>query len=340
MKLKGWIGVALAPLAAIQAGCGEDESVCRGGYALSILGDTVGVLKADGSLWAWATQHQGSDRPQRETTDANATGFANGQMCLRLRNGDVSCPLLPFSQQTFPAHAREVAIWTENGVEGRACAVLADGTLTCAPPTDFLIMRDPSGPPFTTIRDGVRNASIGSDHYCAMTNDGELACAPWETSSAGREQSWNGAGATLSGIVEVATASDMFWSTSVARDAGGDVWWLQVVVGTDNPVVTIDRVLGIDGPVVQLAAGNRSFCALRDDGAVFCWENDDYVLPYHAVPYVPQRIVMPQAATAIAVGPGKSGVSFGCALLEDTTVWCWGAGFGLDGRSQYVASCG
>src|SRR3954469_1476911 len=61
-------------------------------------------------------------------------------------------------------------------------------------------------------------------------------------------------------------------------------------------------IAGIDGPVTQLIAGLGYACALRTDGAVFCWAEGN----------------RPDAAAV--------------ALLRDTSVWCWGV-VGGDHRS-------
>ena len=92
-------------------------------------------------------------------------------------------------------------------------------------------------------------------------------------------------------------------------------------------------------------AGYEYSCALRTDGAVFCWaegtrQNAEVLLqvsdPERRVPY--RITTLPRPATALAGGD-----FFVCALLEDTTVWCWGL-VGGDHRSGsprggFVESC-
>jgi len=324
-----WLSVSFVALAVAQIGCGDD-GVCTGAVALSAFGDTAGMLQADGSLWTW-TQYQGEMTPRLLQHDA-ASEFANPQMCLRLRSGDVSCPFL-FLNGLLPPHAREVAIWYEGGFgdsQPVACSVPSDGTLICVQAQD--------GP--KTVDSGIRKISAGWDHYCAITDEGTLRCRQWADANFGgagqTDVSWSTAGADLSELVEVVTQSGVFGGTA-ARDMGGRVWWLR-----EQPSgVTVEQVQAIDGPAVQLLAGTDSFCALREDGAVFCWENDafNYITPRDTTPNTVVRIAtLPGPATALAGGPGEGGGPFACALLADTTIWCWGAGYGGP-SGQHIAGC-
>jgi hypothetical protein len=329
---------AIALLVVAAGACDGDPGVCRGAIALSAFADTAGVLKPDGSLWTW-TQYQGAMRPQVQSNVPRATEFANGQMCLRLANGDVTCPSLLVGP--LPEHAREVSVWFEGGLgidsSGRVgvCALLADGTASCA----LAVPLEPIA--FASVGGTMTNVSAGQDHYCAITTGGSLTCQPWQATTVPGSvndpglATWSGAGATLSNLVEVVTASNYSGDTLV-RTADGDLWRLH----EQDPDVVVEQVQGIGGPVSRIIAGPSYFCALRTDGAVFCWHDDDLEPVTHAKgDQPPEQITsLPKPATALAGGPGLGGGEFACALLEDTTVWCWGAGFG-GFAGQRVAAC-
>ena len=73
-----------------------------------------------------------------------------------------------------------------------------------------------------------------------------------------------------------------------------------------------------------VASGVGHSCALRDDGAVFCWgANDEWQLGdgTRANSAVPVRVAIDAHFTAVAVGGDYS-----CALAADGQIYCWGAG--------------
>jgi alpha-tubulin suppressor-like RCC1 family protein len=77
----------------------------------------------------------------------------------------------------------------------------------------------------------------------------------------------------------------------------------------------------------QLAMGNSHSCALRSDGAVLCWGlNDrgqvgDGTTVDAATPVLVKGLPSGHRAVQIATGNTDT-----CTLLDDHTVWCWGAG--------------
>jgi hypothetical protein len=313
--------VVLAWIPVAGAGCGE-SGVCQGATGISAFGDTIAVLKPNGSLWTW-TQYQDSIQPKLALASSGAVGFANGQMCLRLFDGSVSCPMLVQGPEMLPSDAQEVSIWLEGGLASgpaTACAVLPSSDLTC-----------PVGIYSTVAATGVRRVSASRLHYCVVTVGGQLDCELWN--GALGSQSWGASVSSLTDVVEVESASTA--DRSVARTASGEVWDLTSGATT--------QIQGIDGPAAQLVAGADFFCALLTDGRVFCWDPGgdqfDLVPPDNLNPSPQQIVKLPGPAIAIAAGPGEGGGEFACALLQDTTVWCWGAGFGGQAGRQ-IGSCG
>jgi len=76
-------------------------------------------------------------------------------------------------------------------------------------------------------------------------------------------------------------------------------------------------------PVTYLDVGSEHSCALRSDGAVYCWgQNDvgqlgDGTTTSRASPT--KVVGLPSAATDLSTGEGET-----CAVVSDGTVWCWG----------------
>jgi alpha-tubulin suppressor-like RCC1 family protein len=319
---------ALATLFVWQSGCGGDKT-CRGVIAIGAEAGHAVLLKEDGSLWEW---EPGSD-PVRGSGAADAVGFANAQLCLRLSTGGVRCdPPRPTGVgPSEVADPQQVSSWYEdNPTQVSICAVTADGTLTC---------RSPSETVFSPRAQEIRNVAVGAGHFCAVTVAGSMVCQP----DPGIAADWSAAGTDVTGAVEVVSLVEP--RVYVVRTTTGQL--LSVNQGPPDGVSSPDEIVeipitGIDGEIKQLVAGFNFACALRTDGAIFCWSDADYaharvILRTTTNPerWVPQRIESPRPATALAAGDLSV-----CALLDDATVWCWGAIGAEQKDGGFVMSCG
>ncbi|WP_437975414.1 hypothetical protein WMF11_46885 [Sorangium sp. So ce295] len=101
---------------------------------------------------------------------------------------------------------------------------------------------------------------------------------------------------------------------------------------------------------VEISAGFAHTCVLRGDGSVWCWGRntfgeagapvDEPTLPW------PTRVSLPGKAIHVAAGGGFSRTDnitpgHSCAVMEDTTVVCWGNGRrGQIGNGSYLDSAG
>ena len=317
-----------AMVATASLGCGEDAT-CRGVVAIGAAMQKAALLKADGSIWTW---HPGADDPTRVFSAPDATGFENAQMCLRMSDRYVWCDpsyLAVNSRVRELPSLAHLSSWWDAPAESD-CAVLQDGSLTCTFSTE---------PTFAERAVGIRNVAVGAWHFCAIATDGALVCQPAGPGAG----DWSSAGAGLTDVVEVVSYAKP--PDSTVRTASGELWSLhQVGVGAEFPVERT-QITGIDGAIQQLVGGFDFACALVSEGDVYCWvvgdgTSGDVILQVKSLARrVPQKIAsLPQPATALAAG--QSSV---CALLRDTTVWCWGivGGDGKSGRpgGGYVEAC-
>lgn len=177
---------------------------------------------------------------------------------------------------------------------------------------------------------GVRSVSAGSLSSCALLDDGTARC--WGSNSLG--QLGDGTSTQRSSPVAVVGLEDAVeleagGSHACARLAGGTVqcWGSnqagQIGVGmTSTPPTPITTVPGLD-EVVALWAGNQHTCARRSDGTVRCWGDNTYGQLGDGTTTSPRS--SPTLLTVVSdVVELSLGASYGCALLGDDLVRCWG----------------
>jgi len=178
------------------------------------------------------------------------------------------------------------------------CALGKDGTVWCwgqtqngetGVGTTGADLKQPS--PQKLISLGPAQAlAAGSGHFCALLQAGSVMC--WGTNDCGRLG--NGQGNCTS---QIATA---------------------------YPV----SVVGLSD-AVAIAASSSTTCAVREDGAVWCWgSNGSGQLgigkTYQELAF--SNVPMQSGLTeAVAVTPGGTSGTL-CALRKDQTGWCWGDG--------------
>lgn len=198
---------------------------------------------------------------------------------------------------------------------------------------------------------GVAEVSGGLRHTCARLEVGEVRC--W-----GRNQDGNlGDGTTatrlrpvatidpsralepLSGVTQLSTGN----VHSCARLTTGEArCWGSTALGNPDvaesllavPVTDVDGSGPLTG-VVQVAAGTRHTCALRDDTGVVCWGANDagQLGDGTATGRVLPTPVLDETGTAPLTGVVQidAGVDQTCAVLADHQARCWGAGYRGDG---------
>jgi alpha-tubulin suppressor-like RCC1 family protein len=180
---------------------------------------------------------------------------------------------------------------------------------------------------------GARAVSVGNLHACAALEDGTGAC--WGLNSFGAL----GNGTTdlpihpvavkdLGGIQAIEAGQSQ---TCAIRTDGALFCWGSNVFGelangppsvASNPTpVPANR---LPDPVAAIARSEEhALCAALTSGSVVCWAEDIFGLGSDtaAVGIAPTPVPGLTNARAVALGD-----FFGCALLADQTVSCWGSG--------------
>jgi alpha-tubulin suppressor-like RCC1 family protein len=215
------------------------------------------------------------------------------------------------------------------------CATLEDQTVWCWGNNDSNVLGF-SGIPDSNVPVRVPGVSGavgvavgGSDHACALIEDGTVWC--WGSNGYGQTGSDDTAPHLYPGIEGAVRIAAGYYHTCVIHDDASVTCWGKNEWGNAGDpefsssvgptVVDIDDVVKIDG-------GNSNTCALKADGTAWCWGADGSQLG----PNSPEE----DTATPVQVGAFEDIVDiqtnqgFTCALRASGTLHCWGA----DDRGQ------
>lgn len=142
--------------------------------------------------------------------------------------------------------------------------------------------------------------------------------------------------APLSDVQQLSGGQNGSGASFCALTGDGQVWcWGYSISGllgarADEHTDHAELLLAGDGAafdhVAEVRVGYGASCARRDDGSVWCWGANTYG-ELGGVPAaepllsaVPVQVPLERAATALTKSPGTTH----CAILEDTSVTCWG----------------
>jgi len=238
--------------------------------------------------------------------DYSGITISSGSMhtCAILDDGSVSC-------------------WGDNG-QGQ----LGDGTTTS---------RNTSAPTSSlgTGRTAVAISS-GSSHTCAILDNGSVSC--WGFNNVGQGGALNPNRRTPTqtsslgtGRTAVAISSGNEHTCAILDDGTVSCWgsneWGQLGDGTNYRRNTPNQTssLGTGRTAVAISSGNYHTCAILDDGTVSCWGNNpggQLGDGTNTDQYTPtQTSSLGTGRTAVAI---TAGYSHTCALLDDSSVSCWG----------------
>jgi alpha-tubulin suppressor-like RCC1 family protein len=317
------------------------------------------ALTASGKVRCWGLNAQGQlgdttfldatlPRPAVALSrPAVAISTGGGQTCAILDNQSVSCwgwnAYGQLGDGTLVDRATPVAASASLGSIGavaaggaHTCAATSVGAVGCWGDNSLGALGDgttASSTIATTTGGSWPNAtaiSVGNNHSCALRSTGLITC--WGNNTNG--QLGDGTALTKTLPVAVVSAESM-----ISVSAGGfhscattaskyALCWGSNINSTLGDGTTVDRlvptlVARLGANVQSVAAGKFHTCALSISGLISCWGNNglgslgngttlDSAIPVDTLP-------LGTRATKIASGQFVS-----CALLDNTTVKCWG----------------
>lgn len=228
-----------------------------------------------------------------------------------------------------------------------SCAVLNDGNIKCWGNNsngqlgngNTTTQSSPVGP--INLGAGLTASVIGtgSYHTCAILNDGTVKCwgyNPYGQLGIGTQTSQASPAGPInlgSGKTAVAIAAGVGHSCAILNDGTVKCWgynaYGQVGIGNTTTPQTSPMGplnLGSGKTAISIAAGASHTCAILNDGSVKCWgfngsgqlgigNTTDQTSPAGPVD-------LGAGKTAIAIAAGGSHT---CAVLNDTSLMCWGS---------------
>lgn len=185
---------------------------------------------------------------------------------------------------------------------------------------------------------GITSVAVGGYHACALDGGGGVHC--WGNDNTGQlgdgsptphSPTAQPVSALSDGVTQLVAGAGF----NCALRAGAVLCWggnMNQELGVDRLVIgdvraNAEVVPGLASGIVAIAAGLRHTCALRSDGALLCWgDNERGALGSGNLgidQFTPTVVAgLPSAPTQITAGSGHT-----CALLDDASVWCWGSDY-------------
>jgi alpha-tubulin suppressor-like RCC1 family protein len=326
------------------------------------------AIKTDGTLWCWGSDWDGrlgngadgdQDSPDQESTAATdwaSVSAGPGHTCAiktdgtlwcwggdwggRLGNGADGNQDSPDQESTAATDWATVSAGTDH-----TCAIKTDGTVWCWGYDGHGRLgngadgdQDSPDQESTAATDWA-TVSAGREHTCAIKTDGTLWC--WGSDGDGRLG--NGAdGAQNSPDQESTAATD--WATvsagyshTCAIKTNGTLWcW-----GRDA-----DGALGNGGLTgnqqspsqestaasnwASVVTGDNYTCALKTNGTIWCWGDDDQGQLGNGAESGAQISPMQELTQANDWAAVSALVNHTCAVKTNGALWCWG--HGRDGK--------
>ena len=181
--------------------------------------------------------------------------------------------------------------------------------------------------------------AAGSEHNCAILDDGNMTC--WGANTFGQLGTGDTTSSTSpvavsfvnpSGAVTlfpVSVSSSQYHTCSVLSDGSVQCWgnnaYGQLGDGTNTSHPSPTGVdLGENHSAVMIGVGKTHTCAILDDASVSCWGYNNHGQlgdGTNTQRNAPTNVDLGQGRSAVAISLGESHT---CALLDDTTLKCWG----------------
>jgi hypothetical protein len=281
-----------------------------------------------------------------------AVSSYNNFTCVLMISGGVKCWGVNSEGQLGDNHASGDYSYTPVDVKGlssgvvdistgfmHACALLETGAVKCWGSSGggmlgnyvYWAARTPLD--VIGLSSGVMDIDSGMMHTCALMKTGGVKC--WGAQGWGYilgsgfdgkhdpEYSVVDVKGLSSGVVAIAVGDD--FSCALLKDGSVKCWGDNSAGalgdGTEiNRPIPVD-VVGLELPVIALAADHSSVCAIMENGSIKCWGDNLAFLQSKEFDFtVPTNIDgFTQKAIGISVG-----LDHACAVMEDNTVMCWG----------------
>lgn len=285
------------------------------------------ALRNDGLVWCWGWNAFAQ------------LGAVTTDLCVREGVGDTSpCSRTPLQVEDFGE-----VVHLEAGTF-HTCAVAADGTMWCwgANPggqlgTGVRIGGGTMHPVMVPEMASVREAEAGGNYSCAMSMGGDVQCwgAGWNCQLGGGMFNETGScqahrrPVNVHDVEHTVSLAAGEVHTCAAREDGSVACWGSNGDGQGGPglppgLLTATDVPGVDG-VLEVEVNITSTCARNRQGEIRCWGNLKYVEPDGSGYGITYDGVQTQNLPSPAVGLAMGADDHACAVLEDASVWCWGA---------------
>jgi alpha-tubulin suppressor-like RCC1 family protein len=287
----------------------EDPHAPSGCFAQVEVGaDGTFALEADGTLWTWGGNGAGQ-RGIGSTEDPQPTPVR-----VEALGDDV--------------------VHVSGGTRSHACAVTADTNVWCWGYNDYGQVGDGSTlerhSPFRVGLTGVAEVSAGDWHTCARKHDGTLWC--W-----GEGRSVDGRFENHLEPVQIVPLGDTVVQASVgsshacAVKTDGSLWcWGrlnrhgQIGDGTLEVRYEPVQVTALGNEVAQVSAGSSTTCAVKTDGTLWCWGENDHGEVGDGTAETPRTSPVQVASLDNEVTQVSTRRSVTCARTRDGSAWCWG----------------
>ncbi len=281
---------------------------------ISVGSDLSCGVRDDGTLWCWGRNASGHGvgEPAADVVGARQVGtdddwaFVAAAALFRcaLKNdgtllcwgsggpgGELGRPWNAANDDSYPP--QEIAVagpWASLSTHtDRACAITTDGALYCwggMPP-------DPDGTPEQVGSDtDWAQVSVGTEHGCALKASGALYC--WGSNEYGQL----GQGGLTPSESSSTEPFDGIASSDVPLQVGSDSDWTTV------------------------ASGREHSCAIKDNGAIYCWGNNDegeLGTGDMQLRSMPAAVLSARAYAQLFAGGTTS-----CAITMNDELLCWG----------------